>query len=460
MHHTDEHVKPRRPTRPPLWIAPVTTIHELTRKKKHIGVVGLGYVGTPLAAALRRHFSVYGFDRDARTIQALRSGVDRTKSVDEPRIREMKAFFSCDPKVLQRCGFVIVTVPTPITTDNTPDLEPLKAAAITVGRNLTRGAVVVVESTVYPGVTEEVVGRIIADESGYVVGQDFHLGYSPERINPGDGIHTLEHVTKVVAAQSDQVVELMTAVYGAVTGGNVFRSASIKTAEAAKVIENTQRDLNIALMNELAMIFDRLGLDTQEVIRTASTKWNFARFEPGLVGGHCIGVDPYYLTHVAEKVGHLPRVILAGRYVNDLMGRYVGERTVSLIRDHRSDAGQIRVLILGFTFKENISDVRNTRVFDVVRTFEEHGVHWSVFDPEADPRDVRELYGFEPLVEVSQKGTYDAIVAAVRHDVFKSMFPLPALRAISVAENPVLIDVKSSYDPAAARGAGFIYWRL
>ena len=438
----------------------MTTIEQLTRKEKHIGVVGLGYVGTPLAAALRRYFSVYGLDRDARTIQALRSGVDRTKSADARGIREMKAFFSSDPKVLERCGFVIVTVPTPITIDNTPDLEPLKAAARTIGRNLAPGTVVVVESTVYPGVTEEVVGRIIADESGYVVGHDFHLGYSPERINPGDAIHTLEHVTKVVAAQSENVVELMTAVYGTVTGGNVFRSASIKTAEAAKVIENTQRDLNIALMNELSMIFDRLGLDTQEVIRTASTKWNFAHFEPGLVGGHCIGVDPYYLTHIAEKVGHLPRVILAGRYVNDFMGRYVGERTVSLIRSHRSDARQIRILILGFTFKENISDVRNTRVIDVIHTFEEYGVTWSVFDPEADPRDVRELYGFSPLEDVSQNGAYDAIVVAVKHDVFKSMFPLPALRAISVAEDPVLIDVKSSYDPAAAKAAGFVYWRL
>ncbi len=267
-------------------------------------------------------------------------------------------------------------------------------------------------------------------------------------------------MTKVVAAESENVVKLMTAVYGALTGGKVFRSTSIKTAEAAKVIENTQRDLNIALMNELAMIFDRLGLDTQEVIRTASTKWNFARFEPGLVGGHCIGVDPYYLTHIAEKVGHLPRVILAGRYVNDFMGRYVGERAVSIIRSHRGDTRQIRVLILGLTFKENISDVRNSRVIDIIHTFEEYGVKWSVFDPEADPEDVREHYGFEPLDDINQNRPYDAIVAAVRHDVFKSMFPLSALRAISVAHNPVLIDVKSSYDAAAAEAAGFVYWRL
>ena len=438
----------------------MTDIDALRRKESHIGVVGLGYVGTPLAAALSRQFSVYGFDTDKHLIETLRRGVDRTGAVDDGRIREISRHCTSDAAVLRRCAFIIITVPTPITVDHTPDLGPLKIAARTIGRNLMRGSVVVVESTVYPGVTEEVVGPIIADESCLEVGTGFHLGYSPERINPGDDTHTLERLVKVVAAESRAVVELMTEVYGAVTGGNVHQATSIKTAEAAKVIENTQRDLNIALMNELAMIFDRLGLDTSEVIRTASTKWNFARFEPGLVGGHCIGVDPYYLTHVAEKVGHLPHVILAGRQVNDLMGRYVAERAASLIRRRTSDVTQVRVLVLGFTFKENVSDVRNTRVVDIIHTLSDYGIACSVFDPEADPRDIRDKYGLEALDDASRDAPYHAVIVAVKHDVFRSAFSLGVLRAISVADDPVLIDVKSMYEPEAARLSGFTYWRL
>ena len=318
----------------------------------------------------------------------------------------------------------------------------------------------VIESTVYPGVTEDVVGPIIEKESGHTSGKSFFLGYSPERINPGDETHTLEALTKVVAGQTPHVTRLMTDVYGAVTAGKIYPSASIKTAEAAKVIENTQRDLNIALMNELAMIFDRLGLDTHEVIRTAGTKWNFARFEPGLVGGHCIGVDPYYLTHIAEKVGHLPRVILAGRYVNDFMGRYVAERTAALIRLHRKETREARVLILGFTFKENISDVRNTRVIDIIHTLEEYGIDWTVFDPNADASDVREIYGFNLLTSIDEVASYHAIVVAVKHDAFRSMFPVDVLRNLCVPNHPVLIDVKSIYSEGDARSSGFVYWRL
>ena len=425
-----------------------------------MGVVGLGYVGTPLAAALSRHFSVYGFDTDDNIIETLRGGVDRTGSVDDARIRELSPRCTSDAAVLSQCSLIIITVPTPVTADHTPDLDPLKMAARTIGRNLRRGAVVVVESTVYPGVTEEIVGPIIAEESRLEVGEEFHLGYSPERINPGDDTHTIDRLVKIVAAESRAVVELMTDVYGAVTGGKVHQSASIKTAEAAKVIENIQRDLNIALMNELAMIFDRLGLDTAEVIRTASTKWNFARFEPGLVGGHCIGVDPYYLTHVAEKVGHLPHVILAGRQVNDVMGRYVAERAASLIRRRASEVRQVRVLVLGFTFKENVSDVRNTRVVDIIHTLADYGMSCSVFDPEADPRDIRDRYGLKALDDASRDAPYHAVIVAVKHDVFRSMFSLDVLRKISVADDPVLIDVKSMYEPEAARLSGFTYWRL
>ncbi len=320
----------------------------------------------------------------------------------------------------------------------------------------------VVESTVYPGVTEDVAAPIIAHESGHEIGVGFHVGYSPERINPGDDAHTLDQLVKVVAGADSRVTALMEAVYGDVTRATVFKATSIKTAEMAKVIENTQRDLNIALMNELAMICDRLSLDTADVLEAAATKWNFARFEPGLVGGHCIGVDPYYLTHVAEKAGHNPHVILAGRQVNDSMGRYVARRTIELLRQSgsgRSTAVQT-VLILGFTFKENIADVRNTRVADVLHHLQEQGLKCSVFDPEADPRHIREDYGFNVLSDVQHGAPYDAVVVAVRHDVFRSAFPLETIKSLSVCDRPVLIDVKGIYDRNAARDSGFLYWRL
>ena len=322
----------------------MTTIEALSRKEAHVGVVGLGYVGRPLAAALHRHFSVYGFDTDARLIRALRgdAGASRAPRPDAGRLRGMGDRLTADPAVLGKCSFIVVTVPTPITADRAPDLTPLRAAARSIGRNLKPGCVVVVESTVYPGVTEEVVGPIIARESGLEAGSGFHLGYSPERINPGDDAHAVERLVKVIASDDRRVLELMSAVYERVTAGGVHRSASIRTAELAKVLENTQRDLNIALMNELAMICERLAVDTGEVIRTAATKWNFARFEPGLVGGHCIGVDPYYLTYVAEQAGHRPQVILAGRRVNDAMGKLRGEahRSHASIRARQRGTGE------------------------------------------------------------------------------------------------------------------------
>ena len=438
----------------------MTNIQALKSKESHVGVVGLGYVGRPLAVALQRYFSVLGFDTDRQLVRTLQSGSDRTRSVDNSLIREMSKRLTFDATVLKRCAFIIMTVPTPIAIDHTPDLEPLKAAARTVGRNINPGCVVVLESTVYPGVTEDVVAPIIAEESGLEAGSGFHLGYSPERISPGDDTHTIDQLVKVVAGESERVTELMIAVYGAITGGRVYRAASIKTAEAAKVVENTQRDLNIALMNELSMICDRIGVDTGEVIRTASTKWNFAPFEPGLVGGHCIGVDPYYLTYVAKEVGLVPRVTLAGRYVNDSMGRYVAERTLSLIRLHDNQANHARVLILGITFKENIPDVRNSRVADIIRVLQEHHIKCSVFDPQADPYDVLDCYSLELIDDVANDAPYDAVIVAVKHEIFVSMFPLEKLRAISVDSRPVLVDVKSLYDPEAARLAGFDYWRL
>lgn len=435
-------------------------IEALKRRESCVGVVGLGYVGRPLAVALKRHFSVVAFDTDRRLVAALQRGVDRTKSVDNRLIHEMRRSFTSAAAGLRRCSFIIITVPTPISADRTPDLEPLKLAASTVGRNLSRGCVVVLESTVYPGVTENVLAPIIAKESGLEYGTGFHLGYSPERINPGDHTRTVDKLVKVVAGDRTKVTELMASVYGMVTGGKIYCAASIKTAEAAKVIENTQRDLNIALMNELSMICDRIGVDTGEVIRTASTKWNFATFEPGLVGGHCIGVDPYYLTFVAKEFGLVPRVTLAGRYLNDAMGSYVAERTIEMIRMHHGSEAGVRVLILGMAFKENVADVRNSRVADIVRVLEDHRVLCSVYDPQVDPNDVVDNYGFRPVSDATSKAPYSAIVLAVKHEVFARTFPVEFLREIAVAERPILVDVKSLYDRDAAKRSGFYYWRL
>ena len=447
-------------TGPAPEIEELTSIEALSRREAHVAVVGLGYVGTPLMAALHRHFSVYGFDTDESRIAALQCGDDVTRSADPSRIRAMRGCFTSDAAVLTRCSLVIVAVPTPVTSDRLPDLEALRAAAHTIGRNMQRGTVVVVESTVYPGVTEDVVGAIIADESGLPAGVGFHLGYSPERINPGDELHTLERLVKVVAGESPAVTDLLTAVYARVTGGEVHQSASIRTAEAAKVIENTQRDLNIALMNEVAMICDRLGLETGEVIRTASTKWNFARYEPGLVGGHCIGVDPYYLTFAAEHAGHHAQVILAGRRVNASMGRYVAEHAISLLGKGRPYGGSAKALILGLTFKENIPDTRNSQVVDIIEFLNDRDIECSVFDPEADPQDVRVRHGIQLLEEPVANAPYHVVIAAVRHDAITSRFPLEALRSVSVSEQPVLIDVKLMYDRTHAERYGFVYWGL
>lgn len=437
------------------------TLEALRNRSSGIAVVGLGYAGTPLLSALQSHFSVYGYDCDERRIRELRMGVDHTRSVTGRKLEASSACLTSDPTVLKRCGFVIVTVPTPLAPDQrTPDLGPLQTAARAIGRNLSPGAVIVVESTVYPGVTEEVVGKIIAGESALEAGTGFHLGYSPERINPGDALHTLERITKVVAGENRAVTELMSAVYGTVNGGLVHQAANIRTAEAAKVFENVQRDVNIALMNELAMICHRLGVDTTEVIRSAGTKWNFVQFEPGLVGGHCIGVDSYYLTHAAEEAGYSPRVIPAGRVINDSMSQYVAESTAALIRSHQDIETPVRVLVLGVAFKENVPDVRSSRVVDLINALEYRQIACSIFDPVVNARDVREQFGLDLIDDVDGDAPYDAIIVAVKHDVFAETFSVSRLRDLTVAAGPVLVDVKSAYDRCAARAAGFSYWCL
>ena len=403
---------------------------------------------------------MYGYDVDRRRVRELQNGIDRTKSAAPGDVRRASGCVTSDVEVLRRCKFIIIAVPTPINTTHTPDLGPLRDAARLTGSRLSEGSVVVVESTVYPGVTEGVIRPILEHESGLRHGDGLYVGYSPERVNPGDSQHSLGRIPKVVAGESGPVTELMAMVYGTIANG-VHRASSIKTAEAAKVLENTQRDINIALINEVAMIFDHHGVDTQEVIRLASTKWNFQSFEPGLVGGDCIATDPYYLIHVANSLGRpRPSVISAARSINDGMGRYVAERTIELIGTQDTRLGDVSILVLGMSFKENIPSVQNSKVADILDTFAKKGLRSSVFDPIADPDEVRGTYGYELLADVARDAPYHAVIVAVKHRSFKTMFPMAALRKLMVPGEALLVDVKSLYSRREAEAAGITYWRL
>ena len=429
-------------------------------KNDKVGVAGLGYVGLPLAVLLASRHEVVGFDVNSRRIEELQRGLDVTGEIDEQTLLACTARFADEAEALAECRVIIVTVPTPIDAQKRPDLQPLMAATRTVGKHLQRGGVVVYESTVYPGLTEEECVPVLEAESGLKWRQDFNVGYSPERVNPGDRDHTIDRIVKVVAGDCPETTELLAGLYGSVVTAGVHRAPDIKTAEAAKVIENTQRDLNIALMNELSIIFNRLGIDTREVLKAAGTKWNFLPFVPGLVGGHCIGVDPYYLTHKAESVGYHPRMILAGRRINDNMGKHVAENTVKhLIASGRRVKGS-RVLIMGLTFKEDICDIRNTRVNRIHDELREYGVEAFVYDPHVGSGEVMAEYGIDLLEEVDSAAPYDGIIAAVKHRIFLERFDLDAYRSLASGQNPVLIDVKGLYDRQEALDRGFIYWRL
>ena len=382
-----------------------------------IAVIGLGYVGLPLAVALSRHYEVTGFDIDPGRIAELRRGEDRTREVASEALRAPSLSLSSDPAALVGADLFIVTVPTPVDDANRPDLAAVLDASRLVGEALRPGAVVVYESTVYPGVTEEICGPALEAASGLACGEAFTLGYSPERINPGDPDHALESITKVVAGQTPEVTELLAEVYGRVTGAGVFRAASIKTAEAAKVIENAQRDINIAFVNEVTMIFGRLGLSVYDVLEAARTKWNFLDFRPGLVGGHCIGVDPFYLAHCAEQLGHDPQVILSGRRINDGMGRHLAGR----IAEQLAGLTNPRVLVLGLTFKENIPDLRNSKVADLVRGLEAEGCKVDVHDPLADPAAADAQHGIALLASLDGAAGYDCVVGAVAHRAYLEM---------------------------------------
>ena len=425
-----------------------------------ICVVGLGYVGLPLAVLLSKKFKVIGFDINSKRIRELSSGIDRTGEVDSEKLASSDILFTDEPELISIADLIIVTVPTPIDEHKIPDLRPVKAASRTVGRFMKKGSIVVYESTVYPGVTEDICVSILEQESGLKWKEDFHVGYSPERVNPGDKEHTIDKIVKVVAGDTPEVTDYLAEIYGSVITAGIHKAPNIKTAEAAKVIENTQRDLNIALMNELALIFHRLGIDTKEVIEAAATKWNFIKFEPGLVGGHCIGVDPYYLTFKAQELGYHPEVILAGRRINDYMGKFVAENTVKLLIKAGKTVKDSKVLIMGFTFKENISDVRNTRVIDIYNELKEYGVKVFVYDPYAYPKEVKEEYGIDLLRDFDVEIPYDGVIVAVKHEFFKRIDLQKLKNMMNDRGKPVLVDVRGLYKELLAKEKGFLYWTL
>ena len=425
-------------------------------QQRKIAIIGLGYVGLPLAVAIGRHFPhVVGFDINAKRIAELKDGLDHTGELTKEEICASKLVVSADTSDIADSTLYIVTVPTPIDINHQPDLTPLRKASQTVGKVLKRGDIVVYESTVYPGVTEEFCGPILAEFSGLKQGVDFKLGYSPERINPGDKVHRLETITKVVSGEDAATLDLLADVYGAVVQAGIHRAPSIKVAEAAKVIENTQRDLNIALMNELAIIFDHVGLRTADVLAASRTKWNFLPFSPGLVGGHCIGVDPYYLTALAERLGYHPQVVLAGRRINDGMGQYVARKTVKLLALSGKKLCDAKVGILGLTFKENVRDVRNSRVPDIVRELKEFGICAKVHDPMVDAEEAHEEYGITLVDEQAIQGL-DVLILAVPHVQFLEGTISKVLK--SMQKNGILVDIKSALNPADH--PSLQYWSL
>ncbi len=412
----------------------------LSLENAKIAVVGLGYVGLPLAVEFGRIYPTVGFDINRNRIEELKRGIDRSLEVDPEDLRRAENLrYTADPEDLAGCNVFIVTVPTPIDNHKRPDLQPLISASVTVGKGLKPGDVVVYESTVYPGATEEVCVPVLERESGLRFNRDFYAGYSPERINPGDKQHRLTNIVKVTSGSTPEAADFVDRLYKSIITAGTHRASSIKVAEAAKVIENTQRDVNIALINELAVLFNKLGLDTLEVLEAAGSKWNFLPFRPGLVGGHCIGVDPYYLTHKAQEIGHHPEIILAGRRINDSMGEYVVARVVKLMNQRRIHVCQANVLILGITFKENCPDIRNTRVIDMIRELETYNARVDVHDPWAHGDETRAELGID-LVAQPRKGHYDAIIVATGHDQFKAM-GAQAIRELGKPE-AVLFDVK------------------
>ncbi len=427
--------------------------------KAKIAVVGLGYVGLPLAVEFGKHREVLGFDINAARIAELQGGTDGTLEVSADELKATALLhFSSDPRELADCQVFIVTVPTPVDKANRPDMTPLVKASETVGRAMPPGALVIYESTVYPGATEEVCVPVLERFSGKTFNRDFFCGYSPERINPGDKVNTLTKIKKITSGSTPEAADAVDALYASIITAGTHKATSLKVAEAAKVIENTQRDLNIALVNELSVIFERIGIDTLDVLEAAGSKWNFLPFRPGLVGGHCIGVDPYYLTHKAEEVGYHPQVILAGRRINDNMGRYVARNTIRLMLRNGMDVPRCRIGVLGITFKENCPDIRNSKVVDMIREFETWGANVVISDPWANTEEVAHEYELN-LSQIDAKHPVDALVVAVGHNEFRQA-SLQQLRSLCRGDRPVLADVKSLFSRQQAAEAGFTVFRL
>lgn len=439
----------------------VNLYEKIISREEKISVVGLGYVGLPIAVAFAKKVEVLGFDVNAKKIELYKSGIDPTKEVGDEAIKETTVDFTSDASRLKEAKFHIVAVPTPIKADKTPDLSIVEAATKTLAQNLTKGSIVVYESTVYPGVTEDICIPILEKESGLKLGVDFKVGYSPERINPGDKVNRLETIVKVVSGSDEESLDIIANVYELVVEAGVHRASSIRVAEAAKVIENAQRDINIAFMNELSIIFNKMGIDTQSVLAAAGTKWNFLKFYPGLVGGHCIGVDPYYLTYKADQIGYHSQVILSGRRINDNMGKYVAENIIKQMIKADQNLKTAKVAILGFTFKENCPDTRNTRVIDIIDELKEYGITPLVVDPVADQEEAFEEYGitFNTLAEVKD---VDTLVITVAHEEFKQIDikKFEGMFKSTNNENKVLVDVKGILNREYFESLNYKYWRL
>lgn len=436
-----------------------TLYDRLINGEEKLALIGLGYVGMPIAVEFAKHVKVIGFDLNERKIQRYKSGIDPTNEVGSEAIRETTVDFTADESRLREAKFLIVAVPTPINTDHTPDLCPVESASRIVGRNLTKGSIVVYESTVYPGVTEDICVPILEKESGLTCGVDFKIGYSPERINPGDKVHTLTTIRKIVSGMDEETCHIIKQIYEIVIKAGTYPVSSIRTAEAVKVVENSQRDINIAFMNELAMVFDRMGIDTNEVVDGMNTKWNSLGFRPGLVGGHCIGVDPYYFIYQAEKLGFHSQIILNGRIVNDSMGAYVADRAIQKMIEACQAPKMSKVVILGLTFKENCPDCRNSKIADIVERLREYGINPEVADPWADPEVAKQEYGLDlkPLDEIREA---DCVIVAVAHREFKELGLEGIQRMFRDGTGKVLIDVKGIFQTGDLEKTGLVWWRL
>ena len=433
---------------------------KLLAGEEKLSLVGLGYVGMPIAVAYAKKIKVVGYDFNAAKVELYKKGIDPTREVGDEAIKNTSVEFTADPEKLRECKFHVVAVPTPVNDDHTPDLSPVEGASHTLGKYLTKGSIVVYESTVYPGVTEDICVPILEQESGLKCGVDFKVGYSPERINPGDKVHRLDTITKIVSGMDEETLEEVANVYSLVALAGVYKAQSIKVAEAAKVIENSQRDINIAFMNELSMIFHKMDIDTKSVLEAAGTKWNFLKFFPGLVGGHCIGVDPYYLTYKAEELGYHSQIILSGRRINDDMGKYIAESCVKNLIANDIAVKNAKVAILGFTFKENCPDTRNTKIIDIYNELGEYGITPVVVDPEADADEAKRLYGidFDSLDAVKDM---DAVIVAVAHKEFESYKPADIAKFFNAKhKTKVFMDLKGIYDMNEYKAPEYNYWRL